>query len=84
MEDQYGWKLEDYQVQVVYHSFLDHKEKTFLVSVEVRDYAKRYLINVNLNEKMFIDLITRYQEAKDAGYNYNNLDMKYRKGNDMK
>jgi len=82
MSDQYGWDLKDYQVQLIYHPFINHQEKTFQVSIEIRDYAKRYCIMAGLSEEMFVDLIKQYTEAKEAGYVYNNGDNKFRKGSD--
>lgn len=83
LEDQHGWKLEDYQVQLVYHNFIDHEEKTFMISIELRDYGRRYCVMANLSEEMFVDLIRQYEEAKSAGYVYNNLGTKFRKGESM-
>ena len=82
MEDQHKWNLKDYNVMLVYHAFMDHEEKKFHISFDLRDYSKRYCVMANLSEEMFIDLIQKYTEAKEAGYKYDNLNTKFKKGDD--
>ena len=70
MEDQHGWGPKDYSIMVVYHPFRDYETKEFHVSMELRDYSKRYCVIVPLGEEMFIDLLKQWTELKEAGFKY--------------